>query len=432
VRKDTVASCSEGAFLIGKTPMKFKLIFIFCSIFCLSLCAQAAVVKTVKSWDGKWKLTVDGKDYFIKGIEYSADTVGERPESNDWMHSDKNNNGEIDGPYDSWVDYDRDNFQSPEESTTGDFALLKAMGANTIRIYHSDNINKKLLRDLYERFGIMVIMGNFLGAYTKGSEADWNEGTDYKNAVQRYKMKESVRKMVMEHKDEPYLLMWMLGNENDSPGSDANSTKTNTNANKYPNEFAAFVNSVCEMIKNLDPNHPVGICNATLRFVPSYARYAPEIDILGFNQYSGPYGFGVLWNSVQKVCDRPVLITEYGCDSYDTNKSAEDEAYQAKYHRGAWKDIEKNSFWGGGIGNSLGGVTYCWLDKWWLVGSDKIHDTTIGAWNGPTNDSLFNDEWLGIASQGSGINSPFQRQLKEVYYTYQEELWKNDITSGSK
>ncbi|MDR2191460.1 MAG: hypothetical protein LBO62_01065, partial [Endomicrobium sp.] len=318
---------------------KIRYVFLITLFFCFSSVLECAVVKTVQSASGKWKITVDGDDYFIKGIEYSADEVGKRAEANDWMHSDLNNNGEIDGPYDSWVDYDRDNFQSPDEHTVGDFALLKAMGANTIRIYHSDNINKQLLRDLYERFGIMVIMGNLLGAYTKGSGADWTDGTDYKNAVQRYNIKEDVRKMVMEHKDEPYILMWMLGNENDSPGNDANSTKTNTNAYKYPNEFAAFVNSVCEMIKNIDKNHPVGVCNATVKFLPSYEKYAPAIDVLGFNQYSGPYGFGVIWNSVKGNFDRPVLITEYGCDSYNSVKSAEDETYQAKYHESAWTDI---------------------------------------------------------------------------------------------
>ena len=407
----------------------FKLTIFFIISFFLVSPSFAAVVRTVKSADGRWKLTVDGKDYFIKGIEYSADTVGTRPEANDWMHSDLNNNGSIDGPYDSWVDYDRDNFQSSDEPAVGDFALLKAMGANTIRIYHSDNINKEILRDLHERFGIMVIMGNLLGAYTKGSGADWADGTNYKDVIQKYNMREDVRKMVMEHKDEPYVLMWMLGNENDSPGSEANSTKTNTNAGKYPDEYASFVNSICEMIKSIDGEHPVGVCNATIRFIPNYKKFAPAVDILGFNQYKGPYGFGVLWNRVKMEYDKPVLITEYGCDSYNLTKSAEDEAYQARYHKGAWKDIERHSFWGSGTGNSIGGVVYCWMDKWWLVGSPSVHDTVNGAWGGPTQDGFFKDEWMGVISQGNGKNSPFQRQLKEVYYTYQEELWneKNDI-----
>jgi beta-glucuronidase len=344
------------------------------------------------------------------------------------MWEDGDNNGKIDGPYDAWVDLDRDDFQNIDENSIGDFALLKAMGCNTIRIYHSENINKELLRDLYYTYGIRVIMGNFLGAYTKGSGADWHSGTDYTSESQRIKMRASVRKMIREHKDEPYVLMWMLGNENDSQGSDVNSTKTNTNAYKNPEAYAKFVNEICVMIKQMDSNHPVGVCNATTRFLKYYKEFAPEVDILGFNQYSGPYGFGVLWNKVSTEFDRPVLITEFGVDAYNSNKEIEDELYQAKYHATAWRDIEQNSYWGKGKGNAIGGVIYCWLDKWWLVGSPKVHDTLLGSWKGPANDGLFNDEWLGITSQGDGKKSPFKRRLREAYYTYQESLWADDIT----
>lgn len=390
--------------------------------------AAPAKVKIIKSDDGKWKMTVDGSDYFIKGSEYSSDTVGKYPETNDWMWEDNNKNGKIDGPYDSWVDLDRDDFQGADENAVGDFALLKAMGCNTIRIYHSEKINKELLRDLYKTYGIRVIMGNLLGAYTKGSGASWIEGTDYLNEAQKDSMKQDVKNMLMEHKDEPYILMWMLGNENDSPGDEANSTKTNTNANKHPEAFAKFLNEVCVMIKQIDKNHPVGICNATTRFIPYYNKFTPAVDILGFNRYSGPFGFGVLWNTVKTGCDKPVLITEFGCDSYHSGKQTEDERYQSKYHISAWRDIENNSYWGKGKGNAIGGVVYCWLDKWWLIGSSKEHDTLIGAWKGPTNDGFFNDEWLGVCSQGNGNQSPFKRQLKDVYFTYQEKLWSNDIT----
>ncbi|AKL98000.1 glycoside hydrolase family 2 TIM barrel-domain containing protein [Endomicrobium proavitum] len=391
--------------------------------------AETSIVTFVKTNNGNWKLTVDDKDYFIKGMAYSADKIGERPDANEWMWEDSNYNGRADGPYNAWVDLNGDGFQDISEKTVGDFALLKAMGVNTIRIYHAEKINKDLLRDLYYTYGIRVIMGNYLGAYTKGSGAHWDVGTDYTNQEQRIKMKESVRKMVLEHKDEPYVLMWMLGNENDSGGSQANSTKTNTNAVGNPEAFAKFVNEAAILIKSIDQNHPVGVCNATTKFLPYYKKFSPALDFLGFNQYSGPYGFGSLFNRVKTDNDLPVLISEFGCDAYNSKLKREDERFQSKYHIGAWRDIEKNSAYNdAGAGNAVGGVVYCWLDKWWLVGSAKVHDTELGSWAGPKNDNTFHDEWFGMSSQGNGKHSPFERRLRDVYYVYQEVLWKNDIT----
>ena len=378
----------------------------------------------LKRTDKGWQLIVKEKPYMIKGVEYSVAKVGKKPDNNEWMFDDRNENGKIDGPYESWVDLNGNNFQDIEEKNVGDFALLKAMGCNTIRIYHSEKINKELLRDLYKKYGIMVIMGNLFGAYTKGSNATWASGTDYTNKEHKQNMLSSIWKMVLEYKDEPFVLMWMLGNENDVDGNQNNSTATNTNASSHPEEFAKFLEEACSMIKKIDKNHPVGVCNATTKFIKYYKQYCPSLDVFGINQYTGPFGFGNLWAKVEQELDKPVLITEYGCDAYNTNKNTSNEAYQARYHKGAWKDIIDNSYLGNKSGNALGGVVYCWLDKWWLVGSPSVHDTVNGAWKGVTIDGLFNDEWLGICSQGNGLNSPFQRIIRNVYYLYRDELWK--------
>lgn len=53
-----------------------------------------------------------------------------------------------------------------------------------------------------------------MSMYCTDSGAKWFEGTDYTNPEQCKKMLASVEKMVEEYKDEPYVLMWVLGNEN--------------------------------------------------------------------------------------------------------------------------------------------------------------------------------------------------------------------------
>lgn len=379
----------------------------------------------VKYSNGHWQMLLDGRPFIVKGIEYSPDKTGTRPKhANEWMKSDLNGNGKIDGPYDSFIDANRNNIRDNGEKPAGDFKLLNLMGCNTIRIYHPTGVDKKLLRDLHRNYGIYVIMGNFLGAYTVGSGAEWECGTDYTDKKQREKMKSEVRKMVKEFKDEPYVLMWMLGNENDSIGSYENSTYNNTNACTNPEAYASFVGEVSRMIKELDQDHPVAVCNALYKIVPYYKQYAPEIDIIGMNSYSGPYGFGVLWRRVKGYFDRPVLITEFGVDSYNSRTNQVDEEFQELYHKKAWEDIEANSFLGSGAGNSIGGVVFTWLDKWWLCGMPDEHDTETGSWEGPTNDGKFQDEWMGVCSQGDGTASPFLRQPKKVYYLYKDTLWK--------
>lgn len=379
----------------------------------------------IENKDDKWVMTVDGKPFIVRGVEFSPDKVGTTPgESNEWMQQDTNENRLNDSAYESWVDKNGDGFQDVDEPTVGDFELLKEMGCNAIRIYHPSNINKELLRDLYNRYGIRVIMGNYLGAYTVDTGAQWDKGTDYTDPAQRQKMLGSVKKMVEEYKDEPFVLLWMLGNENDSKGNTGNSTCTNTNACKKPEEYAKFVGEACDLIKKLDPNHPVGICNAGYTMLPQYAKYAKSVDIIGLNAYKGVYGFGSLWNRVKTAFDRPVLITEYGTDSYDMRTQSENEDFQALYHKRSWVNILENTYLGAKTGNALGGVVYCWLDKWWLCGSPKLHDTTAGSWVGPTIDNCFNDEWLGIAGQEDGRKSPFLRHLKKAYYVYRDELWK--------
>jgi len=303
---------------------------------------------------------------------------------------------------------------------------LKDLGCNTIRIYHPVNIKKEVFRDLYKRFGIKVIMGNFLGAYTWGSQASWDKGTDYTDPIQRKNMLEDVKKMVLEFKNEPYILFWMLGNENDMQGNYQNSTFNNTNARLVPAVFAKFVNEVVQMIHELDPDHPVGICNGSVRLMKHFAQDAPQLDIIGVNAYSGAFGFGTLWNAVKMDFDRPVVITEYGIDCYDQNNKRIDEDSQANYYKGCWRDIVNNSYNHKGVGNSLGGFAYTWLDSWWFCGSPFEHDVEIGAWRGPSRDSWMNDEWMALCSQGDGKSSPFLRQLRKVYYMFKEE-WRQRL-----
>jgi beta-glucuronidase len=368
---------------------------------------------------GDWQLIVDGKPYIIKGITYAPTMVGESPDEGtmtNWMEADFNNNGKIDGPYDAFVDKNKNNLQDKNEPSVGDFKLLKEMGVNTIRLYHQPfKVNKELLRDLYRNFGIRVIMGDFLGKYALGSDAPWYPGTDYNNEEHKKNMLESVTKMVLEFKDEPYILFWLLGNENVYGFA--------CNANTEPDAFFKFANEVAKQIKTIDPQHPVAICSGDVLFLDKFGKNCPDIDIFGTNAYRGDYGFGFIWRQVKEEADKPVFITEFGCPAYAEGKTLDEAEYlQAQYHSAAWDDIEYNMALKPGAGNALGGVVFEWLDEWWKAYEPSIHDTK-GLFTGPFPDGFMYEEWLGVCSQGDGKLSPFLRQLRKSYYMY-KKMWK--------
>jgi len=369
--------------------------------------------------NGDWQLIFNNKPYVIYGITYSPTKVGESPDNGtqtNWMEDDFNHNGKADGPYDAFVDKNKNNIQDANEPATGDFQLMKEMGVNTIRLYHQPfKVHKEILRDLYQNYGIMVIMGDFFGKYALGSGAQWNPGTDYNNEEQRKNMIQSVINMVLEYKDEPYILFWLLGNENVYGYA--------CNANTYPDVFFKFANEVAKQIKAIDPEHPVAICSGDTLFLDKFGQEAPDIDIFGTNAYRGEYGFGRLWQGIKEEADRPAFITEFGCPSYYEGKSLDvAEEFQAEYHSGSWEDIANNMAFREGAGNSIGSVAFEWLDEWWKAYEPKVHDTK-GLWAGPFPDGYMHEEWLGISGQGDGKLSPFLRQLRKTYFMY-KNLWR--------
>ncbi len=376
-------------------------------------------VHLVQYETGDWQLMVEGEPYVIKGITYAPTKVGQSPDEGtlgNWMEEDFNNNGKADGPYDAFVDRNKNNLQDADEPGFGDFRLMKEMGVNTIRLYHHPpKVNKEILRDLYNNYGIRVIMGDFLGKYTIGSGAAWNPGTDYTNDEHRKNMLESVRNMVLEFKDEPFILFWLLGNENVYGYA--------CNADQDPVAFYKFANEAAKMIKSLDPEHPVAICNGDILYLDKFGQYAPDIDIFGANAYRGNYGFGFFWRKVRSETQRPAFITEFGCPAYFEGRSLQEgEIAQADYHLGSWEDIENNMAFRGQAGNALGAVIFEWLDEWWKGYEPYIHDKK-GTWIGPFPDGMMHEEWLGISGQGNGKLSPFLRQLRQSYYLY-KELWE--------
>jgi len=378
-------------------------------------------VKLAEYENGDWQLLVDNKPFIIKGITYGPTRIGESPDEGtmqNWSTQDLNANGIIDSPYESWIDKNKNNIKDENEQILGDFYLLNDMGANTLRLYHQPfKLNKKIIRQMHEQYGIYIIMGDFLGKYAIGSKADWEQGTDYDNPEHQKNMLESIKEMVENFKDEPCILMWLLGNEN--------VYGLGCNADKKPESFFKFANQAALLIKSLDPQkRPVAISSGDILYLDIFAKNSPDIDIFGTNAYRGQYGFLDIWDEVKETTGKPAMLTEYGAPSYAKGYTQEEaEKYQANYHQACWLDILCNSY-GYGAGNAIGGIAFEWIDEWWKAYEPAYHDKK-GLFSGPFLDGYMHEEWLGVCSQGKGDKSPYIRQLKESYLTY-KQLWNKN------
>jgi len=378
-------------------------------------------VKVVKYDDRTWQLLVGGKPYFIRGVVFNPVNIGQSPDEatqQDWMYEDDNHDGIIDIPYQTWIDKNKNNIRDNDEPLEGDFFLLKKMGVNTIRLYHlpSNNplvrdiykknkntmnlfdhaVNKKLLRDLYHKYGIRVIAGHFLGSWTVGAGVTWEEGVDYNNPKQRENIKNSVKAMVLDNKDEPYILMWLLGNENNI------ATWSGINAPQYPEAYASLVGEIADMIHKIDPNH------------------------IAYNAYRGMDGFGNLWHKSKEIFDRPIFISEFGQYAY-SDKKGEDEEIQYRYFKNAWADIQGNSilnYWSDhqGEGNVIGGVIFHWIDQWYL--NWKPFEHNAGSRVLVENQPLKHDEYWGILSLGNGADTLMRQKRKS--YKFFTQIWNTN------
>ena len=379
-----------------------------------NLGAQKVYIKTLGS--NRFQLIVNNKPYIVKGMVYSPVPIG------------KNHK------YDFWGD--------PEKPHLYDGRLMKAIGVNTIRVYQpgaSEKKTKEVMRDLYNKFGIRIVMGHWLGF--------WDD-PNYADLAFREKVKQDVLDMVRTYKDEKGILCWILGNENNvsfSYGPQAQNLWTTAQIEAIGDPYLkrqarariyySFVNEVAKEIHKIDPNHPAVLANAELRDLEAAGEVTPDVDILGCSVYRGK-AFGSFFREAARKFRRPVLITEFGCDRYNAFLNEEDQGIQAEFIEAEWKEIAKNTFDGSGIGNCLGGFVFEWTDEWWKLNESyesgwKVQDALASWSNGayyfdikaPQNLNI-NEEWWGICSLKKRRAGLDERKPTKAYFVL-KELWRH-------
>jgi len=362
-------------------------------------------------------LIVKSKPYVVKGVCYSPIPIGQKHD------------------YDWWSD--------PAQPWLVDGKLMQEMGVNTVRIYQpgSNSANvKKVIGDLYNKYGVRTIMGHWLGFWEYPCPL-------YGTKDFQERIKKEVLEMVKSYKDEPGLLMWILGNENNySCMGQVNPWSTDA-VDKEPDPlkqklmraqiYYFFVNELAAEIHKIDPNHPVALGNGELVGLEVAAKVCKDIDLVACIIYRGR-SFGNIFNSLKNTFDRPLLISEFGADSYDAYLGKEDQNVQAFFLESQWRQIYQNLATNKkGAGNCIGGTSFEWTDEWWKYNEYtpegwKIHNTEAG-WSNPSyyfdikakDNKNMNEEWFGIvALSGAPEGGLNKRVARKAYYVI-KEFWKN-------
>jgi len=374
-------------------------------------------VSIAKSEEG-WRLLVDGKPFFVKGVCYSPVAIGKDYEYNFWGD-----------PAQPWI---------------VDGKLMKQMGVNTVRFYRPGKNPEEVRRvvtDLYRKFGIRTAMGTYLGFW------DWPP-PNYADAEFREKVRTETLELVRLYKDTPGLLVWVLGNENNysfdlNPPvnrwtTDAIDALPDPEAQRLERAriYYSFVGELAREVKKIDPKHPVVMGVGEVASLAEAGKYAKDVDVIGMIAYRGPT-FGNLYRQAEQKFDKPVLMIEFGCDSFNALKREPDEKSQAEFLKLQWKDIARNEAGGKGEGNSLGGIVFEWNDEWWKGNENLPHTWSVheeaGQWGNPSyyfdaevkDHKNINEEWLGIVSlePKSGETGLDKRVPKKAFETL-KQAWK--------
>ncbi len=180
---------------------------------------------------------------------------------------------------------------------TGHLDVLVACGGDAIRTWDVASAlaveeGKPLIERAHEA-GLAVTVGLWLGHERHGFRYD----DPAMVAKQRAEVESAVRSV----RGQPGLLSWGLGNEMEGPSGRGDSAVV-----------WREVGRLAELVKSLDPDHPVMtvVANVNPDKVRAIREHAPAVDILGVNAYSGASGIG---DALRRMgWTKPYCITEYG------------------------------------------------------------------------------------------------------------------------
>jgi len=407
---------------LGKIMLK-KYYFLFFLLILTVItgisCGPSAKIFIKQLKNKHYQLIVNGKPYIVKGVCYNPIPLG------------------LNHEYDWWSD--------PNKPWITDGKLMKEMGINTIRLYQASEDSQKVkqvISDLYKLYGIRTLLGDWLGYWEYPCPF-------YGDKKFQDQVMQKVLAMVSFYRQEPGVLGWILGNENNysclgqvnpwsSPEVDLEPDPQKQKAMRAK-IYYSFVNEISKQIHKIDPNHPVGLGNGELVGLDSANKFCSDVDFVACIIYRGKT-FGNLFKSLRMTFDKPLLLAEFGADSYDAYLKKEDQNMQAFFLQSQWDQIYENlANHKDGAGNCLGGTVFEWTDEWWKHNPDDpqgwSQQDTQSSWSNGSyyydiravGNKNMNEEWFGLVALSPELENGINKRLPRKAYYLIREFWKNPV-----
>lgn len=227
----------------------------------------------------------------------------------------------------------------------GNIEALAASGANTLRTWMDQDIRPTEISVLDEAqlHGIKVLMGIKFGKE--------RHGQDYNDTAWVKKQRAEIMEKVIQYKDHPALLGWIIGNE----------INLGTNNMKIYDE----VNTLSKLIHEVDPNHPTtttlaGIGKKEIDYMKSNCT---DIDFLCIQMY------GDIVNLQKRISDAgyegPYMVTEWGATGHwEVARTAWDVAIEQTSHEKAMAFMDRYKIAiKSDPANCLGSYVFLWGQK---------------------------------------------------------------------
>jgi hypothetical protein len=303
-----------------------------------------------------------------------------------------------------------------------DVSRIAALGANTIGTYNlgraewgafSEIANGERFYDaLYpvaETHNLKILV-----AYFSNSSIDWTDRTRVARVTAQFQW------LVAKARDRRSTLMYLIGNEVFERLVDDAQRRA----------YASWIGEMVSWTHRHDPRHPVVYADShRLPALYWLKTHAPALDVYGVNTYAFDStealkrtldGYAQAWPG------KPIMLHEWGTDSWNAEAGAIDEGAQAARVKTLAEAIDatQTAAYGTAPHPLVGSLYFAFTDEWRFVGPWTSQDRDAGWRCASCFDGRADEDYWGL-TKAVAANGAIGRRVKPAYQALQRAWGPN-------